>query len=66
MNGLLPLAVPQIVPCRRCGADLNGKLRRDTPAGPECAVPCAPKSYQLFLETGPRLKPTASPTTPSA
>lgn len=49
------LALPyhyQIQPavlCRTCGADLTGKLRRDTLDGPECLAGCRPRVFQLAL-----------------
>lgn len=45
---------PAAVLCRRCGAHLNGKLHRDGDDGPECAVPCGPRVFQLALpDPGP-------------
>lgn len=51
-------AVPAVILCHRCGSSLNGRIHRDTPAGPECAVPCGSRTFQLFLpEPGPAAIP---------
>lgn len=60
-------AIQPAVLCRRCGADLNGKIRRDTPDGPVCAVDCSPRVFQFALpEPGPETIPASDLREPPA
>lgn len=50
---LLGIPLQPEVRCVHCGANLNGKLHQDTPAGPVCLGACEPREHQQALDLAP-------------